>query len=242
MTSKMNLVALQFQTNTNFQTNLDKLIELIKETDPNDIIVAPELCLNGYAYDKLDEAVTITDKAIPELLKLSFDRTIISTFTTKFDDKYQNTLYLFSKGKIIHTQSKYKLFPLGDEEKYFEAGKKEDIKITEISGIKIANLICFELRFTELWEQVKGADIICIPAMWGKIRKEHYEALTKALAITNQAYVIASDSSNHDMASSSGIITPLGETYKDDSKELISHPFDSIEIKKMRKYIKVGLS
>jgi len=238
----MNLVALQFPTTTNFQINLDKLIELIKETNQNDIIVAPELCLNGYAYNRLDEAVTITSKAIDELKNLSHNKTIISTFTTKFEDKYQNTLYMFSKGEIIHTQSKYKLFPLGDEEKYFEAGEKKDIKIIELHGVKIANLICFELRFTELWEQIKGADIICIPAMWGKTRKEHYEALTKALAITNQSYVIASDSSNNDMASSSGIITPFGETYQDDSKELISHPFDSFEIKKMRKYIKVGLS
>lgn len=238
----MHLVALQFITTNNFQNNLNKLVSLINETNPNDIIVAPELCLNGYAYDRLDDAVIITQKALPILKKLSHTRTIISTFTTKKEINYQNTLYIFSKGKIIHTQSKYKLFPLGDEEKYFEAGDKKDIKIIEIDGIKIANLICFELRFNELWEQIKGADIITIPAMWGKIRKEHYESLTKSLAIINQCYVIASDSSNNDMASSSGIITPFGETFRDDSLEIISKKFDSSEIKKMRKYIKIGLS
>ena len=31
---------------------------------------------------------------------------------------------------------------------------------------KIATLICFELRFPALWEQIKGADIILNPAMW----------------------------------------------------------------------------
>jgi predicted amidohydrolase len=124
----------------------------------------------------------------------------------------------------------------------FKLVKKKDIKIIEINGIKIASLICFELRFTELWEQIKGADIISVPAMWGKLRKTHYEKLTTALAIANQAYVIASDSSNEDMASSSGIITPFGEEFRDDSKEIISLEFQPKEIKKMRKYITIGLS
>lgn len=238
----MNLVALQFETTNNFENNLDKLISLIKQSKNNDIVVAPELCLNGYAYDRLDEAVDITNKALVILKELSINKTIITTFTTKSNNKYQNTLYTFYNGSIIHTQSKYKLFPLGDEQLHFEAGKKEDIKIIEIDGVKIANLICFELRFTELWEKIKGADIITVPAMWGGIRKEHYEALTKALAISNQCYVIASDSSNNDMASSSGIITPFGEEFRDDQSELISHPFEMKEIKKMRKYIQIGLS
>jgi predicted amidohydrolase len=237
----MNLIALQFETTEHFQANLDKLITLIKQSKPNDIILAPELCLNGYAYNKMEEAVNITKIALPKILELSQNRTIIATFTTKTENGYKNTLYTFSSGKIIHTQSKYKLFPLGDEEKHFKAGNKEDIKIIDINGIKIASLICFELRFTELWEQLKGADIICVPAMWGKLRKSHYEKLTSALAIANQCYVIASDSSNDDMASSSGIITPFGEELRDDSLELISLEYSPKEIKKMRKYITIGL-
>jgi predicted amidohydrolase len=238
----MNLVSLQFVTTNKFEVNLKKLTSLIKQTNPNDIIVAPELCLNGYSYDRMDEAVNITELALPRILELSHDRTIITTFTTKTNTGYQNTLYTFFNGKIVHTQSKYKLFPLGDEERHFVAGKKEDIKIIELNGIKIASLICFELRFTELWQQIKGADIICVPAMWGKLRKSHYEKLTSALAIANQCFLIASDSSNKDMASSSGIITPLGEEIRDDIKEIISLKFNSKEIKKMRKYITIGLS
>ncbi len=50
------------------------------------------------------------------------------------------------------------LFPLGNELEYFTAGNEDDIKIIEINGVKIATLICFELRFPRLWEKVKGAD------------------------------------------------------------------------------------
>ena len=67
----MNVVALQFETTANFQNNLDKLISLINQAPYNTFVLAPELCLNGYAYDKLDEAVKISQKAIKELKKIS---------------------------------------------------------------------------------------------------------------------------------------------------------------------------
>ena len=161
--------------------------------------------------------------------------------TTKQNGKFFNTLHLFYKGKVVHQQSKAILFVLGDEHKFFTAGKKEDIKTINISGIQIATLICFELRFTELWEQIKGADIILIPAMWGKLRKNHYESLTKALAIANQCYVVASDSSNKDMAKSSAIITPFGHVNINDNKKEISSVYNSKEIKKMRRFINTGI-
>jgi predicted amidohydrolase len=237
----MNLVALQFETTDNFDKNLCKLVSLIQQTQPNDFILAPELALNGYAYENMDDAVAVTQKAIPLLTQASNDRTIALTMTTKEGEKYFNTLYIFSYGKIVHTQSKHKLFTLGDEEKYFTSGNQDDIKIIDINGIRVATLICFELRFTELWDRLKGSDIILVPAMWGKIRKEHYEALTKALAIANQCYVIASDSPNDDMASGSGIITPFGEETRDDDKELISQEYDKSLIKKMRRYLNIGI-
>jgi len=238
----MNVISLQLKTTDNFEENLQNLVLHIQNTPSNSLIVAPELCLTGYSYQAMDDAVHITHQAIPLLEKLSSDKIIALTMTTKKDERYYNTLFIFHKGSIVHTQSKYKLFSLGDEEKYFTSGTLEDIKIIEIAGLKIATLICFELRFTELWSKLQGADIILVPAMWGKIRKEHFETLTKALAITNQCYVIASDSSNEDMAKGSGIITPFGEELRDDNSESITQKFDRTLITKMRRYLNIGIN
>lgn len=76
----------------------------------------------------------------------------------------------------------------------------------------------------------------------GKIRKEHFETLTKALAIINQCYVIASDSANDDMAKGSGIITPFGEELRDDNSESITKKFDRTLITKMRRYLNIGIN
>ena len=237
----MNLVYLQFKTVVDFETNLSKLISLIKTTPKNSFIVAPELALNGYAYDRLEEAVNISNKAIEVLKTLSIDKTITLTLTTKQNNKYLNTLHIFHKGNIIHTQSKVKLFELGDEQKYYSKGDIEDIKIIDIEGIKVGAIICFEIRFIEFWEKLKGADIILIPSMWGEPRKENFETLTQSLAVMNQCFVCAANSANDDMASSSGIITPFGKEFRDDSVEILSQKIDFKEIKKMRRYLDIGL-
>lgn len=237
----MKLIALQVKTTSDFSQNLKYLKQLIIECEDNSIILAPEIALSGFCYDRMLEASNFSEKAIKEIKELSSNKTIALTFITKKEDNYFNTLYIFSNNEIIHTQSKVMLFPLGNELEHFNAGNEKDIKILEINGIKIATLICFELRFPKLWEKVKGADIILNPSMWGLKRKDHYETISKSLALVNQCFVIASNSADENMAKGSGIISPFGNVVRDDNSEIIQCEFDLDEIKKVRKYINIGL-
>ena len=237
----MNLVTLQFKTTNDFNWNLDYLETLIAKAPLNSFIVSPELALNGYAYNRMDDAVEITAKAIELFKKLSVNKTIALTMTTKVESQYFNTLHVFYKGEIVHTQSKIELFALNDEKALFTAGQPEEMKIIDLDGFKVGALICFELRFISFWQQLRGADLIIVPAMWGKQRKDNFETLSKALAVANQCFVVSSCSANDDMAKGSAIITPYGEEFKDDKKELISRLVDLHDIAKMRKYLDVGI-
>jgi len=53
----------------------------------------------------------------------------------------------------------------------------------------------------------------------------------------NQCYVLVSNSSDSDMASSSAIVSPNGDVVADDSREAIEGVVDFREIKKIRRYI-----
>jgi predicted amidohydrolase len=150
---------------------------------------------------------------------------------------FVNQAVVIHKHKIVYKQNKVKLFKLGDEDLYLYAGKKKKVMPFEIDGVKYALLICFELRFKDLWKQVEGVDIVLIPARWGLLRKKHLEILSSALAVMNQCYVLLSNSSDYDMASSSAIISPNGTAIMDDSKEVVEGVVDFREIKKMRRYI-----
>jgi predicted amidohydrolase len=207
----MKLIALQTKTKKNFKKNLDKLLELIEKCEDGSFILAPELCLTGFSYDRMDEASEFAIKAKKKIKKLSQNKTIALTFIEKEDIEYYNTLYIFHKGKVIHSQSKHRLFPLGDEPAHFAKGKLENMKIIEIDG------------------------------MWGAKRKTHFETMTKALAIANQCYVLTANSADDNMAKGSGVISPWGDETRDDSKEVISSQLDLNEISKIRKYIDIGL-
>ncbi len=169
------------------------------------------------------------------------DKTIIITLINKNKNKFYNTLYLLKDGKILHTQSKHQLFKLNFENRYFHQGDENDIKTIDVDGLKIGFVICFELRFIKYWEKLQGCDIIFIPAMWGIKRKDSFIALTKALAIMNQCFVVCSDSKDSSFTSSSGIINPFGVEYRDENATVISQDIDLREIKKMRKYLPVGI-
>ncbi len=243
MTTSRELVTLGFDyPQDKWDSNLSKLKELISQTSDDAVICAPELALTNFSFDLLEEAALFSTTAIEALKKIVGERIFCTTVIAKEDGNYYNRALVLHKGKIIHSQDKVKLFKFGEEDKHYTPGDIQKVKIIEIDGLRVAILICFEIRFIELWQKIQGADIIFVPSLWGKLRKSQYEAITTALAIINQAFVIASNSTQEDMAASSGIITPFGVAYRDDSKELISLKADLREIKKMRRYMDIGLS
>ena len=242
-TSEKALVALQFRFyDDRYDQNLDKLVTLTERAPDDAVVVAPELCLTHFSFDKMEAAAAFGEKAKPTLRKLSEKKMLTLTMTEKIDGGFYNCAKIFYRGEEVYSQPKVKLFTFGNEDKYFLPGSAEKIKIVELDGIRYCILVCFEIRFIALWQRIQGADIIMIPALWGKLRKRQLETITDAMAVINQAYVVVSDSANEDMAASSGIITPFGESFRDDSSEYISHTADLREIKKMRRYMDTGLT
>ena len=243
MTTFKNLVSISFDFyEDKYEQNLEKLLFEIKRAKSGSIILAPELCLTNFSFSDIQRASSFGDIALEKILELSEDKLISFSLTTKKDGKYFNTAVICYDKKVVYKRDKYKLFRFGDEHKYFEDGREEDIKIVEINGVRFAILICFEIRFIELWKKIQGADVILVPALWGKLRKKQLEIITKSLAVLNQSYVIVSNSKNSDMASSSAVISPFGEVVSDDSKDFLEMDFSKSEIKKMRKYMNIGLS
>ncbi|MRI59275.1 MAG: carbon-nitrogen hydrolase family protein, partial [Epsilonproteobacteria bacterium] len=181
--------AIQMKTGEDFDRNLQTLKKLLQKS--GDFAVAPEVCLTGFAYDRFEEAAAFSQKALQELLPLSKNRLICYTQIEKRGDKFYNFAKVLYQEKLIYEQPKVRLFKFGGETDYFSSGSLEDIGLFEVNGLKVGLLICFELRFIEIWERLRGADIILVPAMWGKLRKRHFEQFTEALALMHQCFLIA---------------------------------------------------
>jgi len=233
----LKVTALQLPTHKRYQKNLDTLLSHLKNHQDKEIIVVPEVFLTSFDYAHMTTAAKFSANALNALKKEVNEQVLAITLILEDGDEFVNQAVIIHKHKVIHKQNKFKLFKLGDEDLYFREGKKKKIQPFEIDGVSYALLICFELRFKELWKQIEGADVVLIPSRWGIIRKRHMEILSSALAVMNQCYVAIANSSDINMASSSAIISPSGVVTMDDKKEAIEGTIDFREIKKIRRYI-----
>jgi predicted amidohydrolase len=241
MTNNYKLCSLLFDTVSDYEQNLKKLLSLVEQADKKSLIVAPEVCLTAYDYDNFEAVLDFAPHAIEAIKKASQDKIIILTILERRDGKVFNFAKVFHNGEVVYERAKAKLFRFGDEHKYMQEGSVEDFKIVEVDGIKLAVFICFELRFKELWCKSEGADVIAVPSWWGVLRREHFKIFTQALALTNQCYVVASDSLNEECTAQSGIINPQGEAQRNGNKPCLTLPYDKKEIRTMRRYMDVGI-
>ncbi len=243
MTSKesLTLCSLLFETKPNYEENLQTLLSLVEKTSKNSFILAHEVSLTGFDYTNMEKALAFSVNATKALLHASSERCIITSMLENIDGKVFNLVKVFYKGKVVHQRAKARLFRLGKEHKYMSEGVDEPVEIIKVAGVKIAFLICFELRFKELWKRCEGADIIFIPSWWGKPRAKHFRLLTQTLAIMNECYVIASDGKNRDCTALSAIITPQGEAHYNGNKPCLERVYDKKEITKMRRYLNIGI-
>ena len=235
------LCSLLFETTSDYERNLQRLLELIDDCGDYSLIVAPEVCLTSYDYDNMQKMLSFAPHAIQKIKEASDNKIIILTILEERDGKVYNFAKVFHNGAVVYERAKAKLFRFGDEHKYMQEGSVEDFKIVEVDGIKIAVFICFELRFKELWCKSEGADVIAVPSWWGVLRTEHFKIFTQALALTNQCYVVASDSKNEDCTGQSGIINPQGEVQRNGNRPCLCLPYSNKEIRLMRRYMDIGI-
>lgn len=160
-----------------------ELVSLAKNLGHGEFGLCSELVLSG--YDKTEFTEKLQDKICSNLKQDSF-----LGFSFLNDENY-NEFAIFSSDGKIYLQKKSKLFSPNKEQEIFRAANVDQTRIFTIDGIKFGVLICFELRFIELWQKLSGAQVILVPALWGARHGEHFITLCGALAMQNRCYVVA---------------------------------------------------
>jgi len=112
-------------------------------------------------------------------------------------NKVRNSCLVYDdQGKRVARYDKIHLFgfEMGQEhyseERTIEPGR--EVKVIDSPFGRIGLSICYDLRFPELYRAMKDVDIILIPSAFTETTgKAHWEALLRARAIENLAYVLA---------------------------------------------------
>jgi predicted amidohydrolase len=236
---RVEAVAMQLKNRVPYSRNLERIVSILEAHPGSELLVAPEVCLSDYDYDNLDSAADFGEYAVERLKQVVGSRILVLTVLARRAEGYVNEAVVIHDGRVVHRQAKHRLFLLGDEDRYLLAGREEEIVPFEIGGVKYGILICFELRYKELWSRLEDCDVIIVPAQWGVPRKRHLEILASALALVNQCYVVVANSAKEGMACSSGFYSPGGGIVTEDFSQSLQHSIDLTLVRKIRRHIRM---
>lgn len=233
--------------------NIENVLSWLEKAalEEPDVIVLPEMWNTGYALEQMAELADDNGQEIQSLLgkfaKNHQVNLVAGSVATKKETGFFNTTYVFNReGQVISDYDKIHLFGLMKEDRYMQAGRKENL--FELDGVKAASVICYDIRFPE-WVRTlmsSGAKVLFVVAEWPKERVEQWEILLRARAVENQAFVVAVNRVGKGAADTfsghSLVINPLGQIIlqtTDYQEGIFTVDLDLAEVDKVRGHIPV---
>ncbi|MCH7691244.1 MAG: hypothetical protein IIA17_09400 [candidate division Zixibacteria bacterium] len=167
----------------------------LKDVSPEstDIVCFGELATSGCLYSERQVP------ALDELVKSfnGLDYSIMIGCPKSGDEGLQNCYMYYDSGEY-QLYHKINLFGPMNEDKVYTPGTKPGIFDTKFG--KIGAAICYDLRFPEIFEDLKaaGAEIIFVPAAFPRVRIQDWKDLLVQRARDNKIKVVGINAVGND--------------------------------------------
>jgi omega-amidase len=217
-----------------------------------DVIIFPEMMDTGYVPEVMIEKGSSWD-GLPfqtaQRCASKFAIHVVCGISEREGNHLFNSLAIISPtGELLGRYRKIHLFtpdPI-HEEQIFSPG-------TEITQLAIKQLmwgftICYDIRFPEIYRllALHGVQVLVNATAWPLVREKHWDILTRARAIENQAYFLGVNRVGNDngfrFCGRSRIVDPLGEVVAEassESEELLVGDIQPEKIHKVRSKLPV---
>ena len=192
--------------------NIEKSFSIMKKFPGYDLYIFPELSVTGYSRETFEELDKISEpedetgmtvKKYQQFAKEINSYIVYSIPTYSLNKKthknnYYITFFVISpKGKLIDIYRKNYLFTM--EQEYFTPGwtqkNKKPTVIFEINGVKLGTVICYDMRFPELWRDYSMNHNVVAYIHSLATSKDFswntWETMVTARSIENLAYIIS---------------------------------------------------
>ena len=156
------------------------------------LVALPEMATTGFTMDgSYATPIDGGDAARLAELAAAHDVWLVAGVAARdADGPFNAAIVADPTGSIVAVYRKQRLFSYGGEHETYVAGDQP--VVVDVEGVRIAPFICYDLRFPELFREVAaGVDAFVLVANWPKPRRAHWDVLTRARAIENQAYFVA---------------------------------------------------
>ncbi len=208
-------------------SNYRKVEEMLaRETiEQGSLIALPEMFSSGFSMnvERVAEASPSQSEAFLSMLAKRHESWTVGGLVYKQESgRGRNELAIFDPSGDLAGRYR-KNYGFGTEPDHYDAS--DEITIFEWQGFRVCPLICYDLRFPELFRRgaQQGADLFVVIACWPEVRAEHWKTLLKARAIENQAIVMGVNRIGEDPAwrygGNSMIVDEQGNTLAEAQKE-----------------------
>ena len=199
-TSDMNVYGCQFNVcwedkPSNFQI-VARMIQELKPL-PGSLVALPELFATGFSMNTEEIAETTDGPTAAFLSRTARENNIWlvgGVAIRNGDQKPGNQALVFNpQGERVIEYTKMRPFSPGGEHKAYRAGERHTT--FKWQGITAGVLICYDLRFPELFRAALShgeapPELFLVMASWPESRAAQWVRLLQARAIENQAYVL----------------------------------------------------
>ncbi len=175
------------------QTNLLRVRSMLdaRPPTPGSLVVLPEMFATGFTNDVDGQRDDGTQAAWLAQIASEYDCHVIGGLI-ELDPLsglgLNQAVAVGPDGVELGRYAKNHRFPIGGEVDHYAAG--EDVNALRLGETTVCPLVCFDLRWPETWRRVVGCDVYVLIANWPATRQHHWNALLRARAIENQAFVI----------------------------------------------------
>ena len=204
------------------QANFTKARDLVAGAgaapEPGSLVVLPEMFATGFSMDapKIAEEASGETAGFLSELASECQCTVVGGVVSAGQGRFFNeALVVSASGDELARYRKMHLFSPAGEDEHYSAG--EAPVVFEHGGFRVAPLICYDLRFPEVFRACvrRGVDLFVVIANWPAVRVDHWATLLRARAIENQAYLVgvnrAGRDPSHEYPGRSMTIDPRGE-------------------------------
>ena len=155
------------------------------------LIVLPEMFATGFTMRSVEmaEHANATYEFLSETA-IRHHVWLIGGYPEPGDRRPANACSVIAPdGKEVLHYRKIHPFSLANEPEHYEAG--EGLHTVEIAGLRVTPLICYDLRFPELFRAAAmTTDFFVVIANWPAHRSHAWRTLLAARAIDDQAWVL----------------------------------------------------
>lgn len=153
------------------------------------LVLFPEMSMTGY---EVNPELVADNEVMGSMSRYASQYNVAVGFgyVLNKDGQYTNRYAIVgADGQVLCDYAKIHPFSYEGEDKAYTAG--DSLAFCEIGGVTVCPLICYDLRFPEIFQAAsKKADVIVVAANWNGLRNNQWKLLIQTRALENQCYIL----------------------------------------------------